>query len=598
MSGSDNTSVQWQVNQVNGGSAQTGTISAAGLYTAPSTTSSMTVTVTAVAAADTSKSANASVTVAPSSSGVAITISPTSATVSTGATQQFTATVTGTTNTAVTWTVDTVAGGNATSGTVDANGLYTAPTTAGNHTVTATSVADTTQSASASVTVSGNTAGLKAINHIIFITQENRSFDSYFGQLNPYRAAQGLPTDVDGLPSDCDPNNSDWTKPCGAMNKSPDANGVPTTPIYAFRLKTMCIENTSADWIVSHWDFNAEDPSSNTPLMDGFVISAASSALSTGTSDTKGIRAMGFYTGDDLAYPYWLASQFATSDRWFSPAPTKTEPNRYFMVAATSGGRAYPNKSSINAKTIFDLMQAGNVTWKIYSQDGNTSANAFTGFSGKYPGNIVPLSQFITDAQNGTLPQVAYVEKPDADEHPGTGINLQYGVKQVRDLVNAVMYDANGNPGPSWKDSAIIVTFDEGGGLYDHVPPPTNIPSPDGIKPIDICTSSSDPNCATAQLTHQAPPYDPVGDFTRYGYRVPLMVISPFTKPHYVSHTTTDYTSWMKLVETRFGLPSLNARDAAGIDMTEFFDFTGIPWATPPANPPGVNYGQCYDSLP
>jgi phospholipase C len=335
------------------------------------------------------------------------------------------------------------------------------------------------------------------------------------------------------------------------------------------------------------------------------VIGAASAALSTATSDTKGIRAMGFYNGEDLTYPYWLATQFATSDRWFSPAPTKTEPNRYFMVGATSGGHAYPTSTAINAKTIFDLLQQAGVSWKIYSEyptdpDKATSAGAFTGFWSRYAnsGNIVPLSQFFTDAQNGTLPAVAYIDKPDADEHPGIGTNIQYGVAEVKSLVDAVMYDANGGPGPSWKDSVIIITFDEAGGLYDHVPPPTNVPSPDGIKPVDLCTSSSDPDCPVAQTTHQQPPYDPTGDFTRYGFRVPLMVVSPFTKPNYVSHTVTDYTSWLKFVEIRFGLPSLNARDAAAMDMTEFFDFQNEPLATPPPNPPTVNYGACYDSLP
>ncbi len=438
----------------------------------------------------------------------------------------------------------------------------------------------------------GSAQGIQAVNHVIFLAEENRSFDHYFGKLNEYRVAQGLGADVDGLPDNCSSTNSDWTVPCGAMNKSPDASGVPTTPIYAFHLKSMCIENTSADWIASHWDFNAEAPASNTFLGDGFVVSAASSAISTGENDTQGIRAMGFYTGADLPYHYWLASQFATSDRWFAPAPTRTEPNRLFMVAATSGGHAYPTPLSINAKTIFDELQTAGISWKIYSQTGYTSASSFSGFTSKYSANIVPLSQFVTDAQSGNLPQVAYIEKPNSDEHPGLGINIQYGVAETQQLVNAVMY------GPSWKDSVFILTFDEGGGLYDHVAPPTNVPSPDGIAPIDICTSATDPRCSVAALTHGVPPYDPDGDFTRYGYRVPLMVISPFTIPHYVSHVVTDYTAWLKFVETRFNLPPLTARDAAASNMGDFFNFQNPPLATPPPNPPTDSNGACYDALP
>jgi phospholipase C len=522
------------------------------------------------------------------SSGGTLGVTPQTTNVAPDGTVQFSATENGSAA-SVTWYVDGIVGGSTADGTIDNNGLYTAPNTTGSHQVKAVLDSDTTQSATSTVNVAAVTQDLSAIKHIIFVAEENRSFDTYFGKLDEYRASLGLPADVDGLPSDCSSSNSDWTTPCGAMNKSPDANGVPTTPIYAFHLKTMCIENTSADWIVSHWDFNAEAPTSDTPMMDGFVISAASAALSTGTSDTKGIRAMGFYTAQDLAYPYWLATQFATSDRWFSPEAARTQPNRYYMVGATSGGQAYPSGVPIQQQTIFDELTAKGISWKIYSEDGNSSATAYTKFRAN--GNIVPFSQFITDAQNGTLPSVAYIEKPNADEHPGIGVNIQDGVNEVRNLVNAVMY------GPSWKDSVMIVTFDESGGLYDHVPPPTNVPNPDGIKPLDLCTSSSDPGCSLASKSHGAPPYDPAGDFTRTGFRVPLMVVSPFVKPHYVSHTVTDYTSWMKLVETRFGLPNLNARDAWASDMTEYFDFSA-PWATPPQNPPGVNYGSCYDSLP
>jgi phospholipase C len=431
------------------------------------------------------------------------------------------------------------------------------------------------------------------------MAEENRSFDHYFGKLNDYRAQMGLPRSVDGLPDDCSSTNSNWNVPCSAMNLSPDANGVPTTPIYAFHLITQCIDNTSPDWITSHWDFNSKAPSSDTPLMDGFVISAASAARSSQLADTAGIRAMGFYTQVDLPYYYWLATNFATSDRWFSPIPARTEPNRYYLVGATSNGRAYPTQSALQGKTIFDLLNAAGITWKIYSQNGFTEASAFSGFLGRFANHIVPLSQFISDAQSGNLPQVSYIEKPDADEHPNSGESIQSGIAVNRQILNAFMYGPNGGPSPSWSDSVFILTFDEGGSLFDHVPSPTTgIPNPDGVKPIDICTASNDPLCSEAAKTHTAPPFDPDGDFTRYGFRVPLMVISPFTIPHFVSHTVTDSTAWMKFVETRFGLPNLTARDAAAMDMTEFFDFQNPPNPTPPSNPPSDNAGTCHDSLP
>lgn len=158
VTGSGNTAVQWQVNNVAGGNAQSGTISGSGLYTAPMTGASLQVTVTAISNADPTKKANAAVTVTPTITpppppNITVTISPTTATVAGSGTQQFSATVTGTTNTTVTWSVDGVNGGNTTVGTVSTGGLYTAPAAAGGHTVTATSVADPTKNASASVAV-------------------------------------------------------------------------------------------------------------------------------------------------------------------------------------------------------------------------------------------------------------------------------------------------------------------------------------------------------------------------------------------------------------------------------------------------------------
>ncbi|MGA9528968.1 MAG: alkaline phosphatase family protein [Terriglobales bacterium] len=459
------------------------------------------------------------------------------------------------------------------------------------------------------------TGGIDQVQHIIFLAEENRSFDHYFGKLNEYRTAPpfNLTAAINGLPDSCSSSNSDWTVACGAMNMSPNSKGVPTTPIYAFHLKTTCIDGLSPDWIAAHWDFDLENPSSDTPgslgiptnAPDGFVVSAASAALANGEQDTAGIRAMGFYTGSDVPYHYWLATEFATSDTWFSPAATRTQPNRYYMMGGTSGGYAYPltpPEPLIQSKTIFDSLQAAGISWKIYTQlpDEYTYASVFSGFMDRYgqSGNIVvdpSFSQFISDAQNGNLAAVTFIEKPDADEKPdGVGYNMQSGVTETEQLINAVMY------GKSWSNSVLIFTFDEGGGLYDHVTPPTDVPSPDGIQPVDICTSASDPRCSFASLTHSSPPYDPPGDFTRYGFRVPLVVISPFTKPGYVSHVTTDYTAWLKFVEERFSLQPLNARDgwSGTSDMSDFFDFANPPLTTPPQNPPSDGAGDCYEGLP
>ena len=413
----------------------------------------------------------------------------------------------------------------------------------------------------------GNTNGIKSVNHIIYLIQENRSFDHYFAKLNDYRISQGLSASVDVLPP-------------GVTNPSAP-NYV---PVGSFHLKTMCIENTSAAWVVSHQNFNLFSISSDTPTMDGFAWSAAGEAAVENESDRAGVRAMGYYDQNDLPYYYFMATQFATSDRWFSPAPTETEPSKMYIVAATSAGHAHRPSAPVNVPTIFSLLDAASITWKIYYENSPTDAilNYFQPYASQHQSNFVPISQYFTDVKNGTLPQVAMIEAGfgSQDEHPGLGNSIQGGASVVAGILNALMTS------PSWTDSVFIMTYDENGGLYDHVPPPTNVPSPDGIKPIDLFTKAADGYD------------DPPGDFTRYGFRVPMLVVSPFTKKNYVSHTITDSTAILKFIETRFSLPALTKRDAAASDMTDFFDWQGKPWATPPTPPAQPTNGPCYDGLP
>jgi phospholipase C len=176
---------------------------------------------------------------------------------------------------------------------------------------------------------------------------------------------------------------------------------------------------------------------------------------------------------------------------------------------------------------------------------------------------------------------VAFIETgflSHRDEHPSSGTNVQVGAAYAASLMNALMSS------PSWKDSVFILTHDEAGGLYDHVAPVPAV-NPDGIAPIDLqagdqCTAGNDPN-------------GPNCDFNYTGYRLPLIVVSPFAKKNYVSHTPADYTAILKLIETRFDIPSLTKRDAAQMDMTEFFDFQNVPWATPPTPPAQAAGGVC-----
>ena len=455
-----------------------------------------------------------------------------------------------------------------------------------------------------------------SVNHIVVMLQENRSVDHYFGSMRQYWADFGYPDQpFDGLPQF--PTNSpsgpapsnlscDPSFPFPGNDCKIDAS---SQPIQSFHMISQCVENPSPSWNEGHVDFNFSNPTSGTATLDGFVFSAAHDArnIQPPMTDVSGQRAMGYYDGSDLNYYYFMATKFATSDAWFAPVMSRSPANHMYMMGATSQGHVYPlgTNQTIPATTIFEELQKAGVTWKIYvhpDASGCSSASCLFQLTyvrlfsygqtilSQFPQNIVPQAQFITDAQKGTLPQVAFLDPPSnvgLDEHPADFdavppcCSVQAGADYVSSLINAVM------TGPSWKDTVFILTYDEGGGFYDHVPPAKAV-SPDGIKPVDlqpgdICTQGTGPTC----------------DFTYTGYRVPLLVISPFTKKNFVSHTTADYTAILKLIETRFGVASLTARDAAQPDMTEFFDFTNPPWTTPPS-PPAQNVGgACYlDHLP
>lgn len=478
-----------------------------------------------------------------------------------------------------------------------------------------------------SVTATFNAPGLSSsIHHIIFLAQENRSFDSYFGELRQYWKDNGYPDQsFDGLPQF---NPIAGTAPlygppptnpgCDPASPAGQCNPDPNNPVASFHYLTMCTENTSPAWDEAHNDWDYKDPVGVSPAtLNGFVWTAAYDALALKYYDTKGARAMGYYDGSDLNYYYFMASNFATSDRWFHPVLTRTHSNREYLIAATSQGDVYPvgsnskDTSLLTAKTIFEELQDAGISWKIYVNPKGSpcsgppydpaclmSLSYLSNFTyaqtvvSKYPQNIAPISQYFTDLQNGTLPQVAQIEPAtDAgyDEHPSdddaTPSNVQAGANYVSSLINALTSSS------AWSTSAFFLTFDEAGGLYDHVSPQVAV-SPDGIKPVDlqagdICTS-------TGSVGPGGVTTGPICDFTYTGYRVPLIVVSPFARKNYVDHKTADTTAILKFIETRFNLPALTKRDAAQPDMTEFFNFSNPPWMKPPVPPTQNTSGACY----
>jgi len=236
---------------------------------------------------------------------------------------------------------------------------------------------------------------------------------------------------------------------------------------------------------------------------------------------------------------------------------------------------------------------------------GDTIKNNISQYTNNPMHSIAPISQFYADAVNGTLPQVAQIEPASdlgQDEHPEDNdpapgqpacCTIQAGADYVSRLINAVMCGQTDSPpsgsctpGKSWQDSAFVLTFDEPGGFYDHVAPQPAV-NPDGIPPVDL--HPNDP-CFGATTPGT------ICDFSYTGYRVPLVVVSPYSKKNFVSHQVRDLTAILKLIETRFKLHTLTARDKAQVGMEDstsgFFDFDTAPWRTPPILPAQTVLGQ------
>ncbi len=570
------------------------------------------------------------------------------------------------------------------------------------YTATATGPGGTT-TAQATVTVeaSGNET---EIDHVIFMMQENHSFDNYFGMLDPYRDANNWNMvgttnyEVDGLTGTTPSTDS-------TMRTFSNTNDNKVTyPI--FPLTSTCVDDESSAWEESYGDVNTYDFSASRPiLMNGFVHNAegyatscaASHSCSGSFTDTNGERAMGYYTQSTLNYYYYMASQFALSDRWFSPVSSYTVDNR---IATLTGGTTQgltkdpgaDHLPQLSAQTIFQELDKAGVSWKIYytvtegdcaaedecsgGADAYFPASEFEDFtySVKYlylnksgaqctaptmgskaavgdptnsfcidPTHIAPISDptygYYADLKNNTLPAFVYIEPgfTENDEHPGSGQSVLKGQAEVASIINAFMGS------PEWPNSVFFLAYDEGGGPYDHVPPiPGNDPTTGvpysnentnamvGDEPVTSIPSISNiavnpdqyypclPPSGTPEWvgsgnqgycdltsgepgtnTTPGPNEDAAAEYgfaAQLGFRVPNMIISPFTIPHYVGHTPMDHTAVIKFVENRFIGPSANLtkRDAAQPNLLDFFDFTSPPWLTPPTPPtPNPSPGNC-----
>jgi phospholipase C len=486
--------------------------------------------------------------------------------------------------------------------------------------------------------------------------------------LNPYRKANSMNIGDDGVDYEVDGIDDKL----GSISNADDEGDV--FPI--FKLTSTCIDDESSDWLSSYGDVDRFNFTTTRPIsMDGFVhngegyaksCAAAGSTCSGNFTDLTGQRVMGYYDQTFLNYYYYMASEFAVSDRWFSPVATKSVGNRIatFTGGTTQGLVKDPGGNDhlpqLNIASIFQELQQANVSWKIYytvtqglclttdecsgSASANFPATDFTtlSYSTQFvyenptgaactpptqassavgdasnsfcidTSQIAPVSTYFTDLTNGTLPSFAFIEAGygNNDEHPGSGQSVLTGQAQVANVVNSLMTSS------SWASSVFFFSYDEGGGPYDHVPPvpghsndntDTTLGSIPDISQIAVNADQFNPcvpvggtpttNCDLSPTDPGANPADAAaaqGFAAQLGFRLPNIIISPFTRKHYVSHTPMDHTAVIKFVENRFigNSAHLTARDAVQPNLLEFFDFTKVPWLTPPSPPSPVSAGS------
>ncbi len=411
------------------------------------------------------------------------------------------------------------------------------------------------------------------LKHLVFIVQENRSFDHYFGT---YPGANGIPMDANGVPTVCNPNPLTGTCDKPYLNPLDSNIGGP---------------HTNADAIV---DIDGGN-------MDGFILRA----VQEGATE---IDVMGYHDRGTIPNYWAYADTFVLQDMLFESVISWSLPAHLYIVSAWSAkctNPADPMSCTTNIinpgkpKTsapyygwtdITYLLYKNGVSWKYYigsgtqpdcsngavrcapqsqSADNASVWNPLPWFQtvvdNGQTGNVQDVSNFYVDAANGTLPAVSWIIPNDTNsEHPPAKVSA--GQAYVTGLVNAIMQ------GPNWNDTAIFVYWDDWGGFYDHVPPP--------------------------QV-----------DGNGYGLRVPGLVISPYARHGYIDHQTLSFDAYLKLIEDLFlggqrldpqtdGRPDPRPTVRETVpqlgDLLDDFDFSQTPRAPlvlppwPPAAPTGL----------
>jgi phospholipase C len=427
--------------------------------------------------------------------------------------------------------------------------------------------------------------------------QENRSFDHYFGKFK-------------GVAGFDDTNNSAaftqaWTTANGGSGAP--AGEQPPNVLLPFHMSTIkgqaeCTYDLSHAWPAEHACWN-----------DGAMDSFVSTHTSPSYENQLGTNTMGFYNQYDIPFYYKLAENFTICDNYHCSVFGPTHPNRLMAISANldpagvAGGPIIvtnsnlpPYQGTCTWETMPDVLTEAGVTWKCYNPYGSsyqpgsglfisknmllyfdqyanadTSSAAYQNAFSYYGPNVVGgltsknpnIDDFTADVANGTLPQVSWIISPDSyDEHPPAPAQLgEWYTQKILDTLTS-------NP-DVWENTVLFIMYDENDGFFDHVPPPT---APAGTQG-EYLTVDPLPSSAGGIA-------GPIG----LGVRVPMLVVSPFSKGGWVCSDTFDHTSQLKFIATTFNVdvPNLTLwRDSTVGDLTTSLPLISAPNTKVPSLP-------------
>jgi len=389
---------------------------------------------------------------------------------------------------------------------------------------------------------------LGAIEHVVFVMQENRSFDHYFGS---YKGVLGFDDHpAVSLGAFAQPHPANTTRP-------------PLDVVLPFHLDTTsghgeCTHDLDHSWRTQHLCWN-------NGAMDSFV-KAHTEARSDGPG--PGLLTMGYYTRADLPFHYALADAFTLCDRYHCSIMGPTHPNRLMSLSGTidpsgrHGGPVLTTEStakalfSVDWTTVPELLEDAGVSWKTYTTPGQgfIPSNPELGFadailpyfkqyrrptSALYQRAFLPTypAGFSHDVKTGQLPHVSWIVPPNGyDEHPPGAPG--YGATFLSSVLRTLTSNKE-----VWSKTVLFITYDENDGFFDHVAPPFAPPGTPG-EYVSVRPLPSSVRDVTG----------PLG----LGFRVPMLVVSPFSRGGYVSSDVFDHTSQIRFLEARFGIRANN----------------------------------------